>query len=183
MRFLIVRDSKENRRKCTLTPLEGRPEIRFLRLPRPQPGAPAPPIEVGPGILLQLEAPPLSRDDRSLLHGGEVVVIDSTWARVPTVLGRLTMRPGAVIERRSLPAGLETAYPRSSKLYRDPPAGLASVEALFAAAAILGEPDETLLASYRWGEAFLERNRGFFRGSGRDAPPPRGVSGAPPAPL
>ncbi|MCU0722941.1 MAG: hypothetical protein MUC63_04900, partial [Planctomycetes bacterium] len=52
-----------------------------------------------------------------------------------------------------------TAYPRSSKVYRDPPGGLASAEALFAASLILMRPDETFLDGFRWKREFLEENR------------------------
>ena len=62
------------------------------------------------------------------------------------------------LERRSLPRELVTAYPRRSKLNRDPDEGLASVEALFLAAAILGEPEPDLLRHYCWSGEFLERN-------------------------
>jgi pre-rRNA-processing protein TSR3 len=166
MRFLIVRDYKENRRKCTLTPLEGRADFRFVRLARPASGKPAPAVEIGPGILLEIDGPPLAPGDRALLAGGELVVVDSSWARVPIVLRRLESRDGVRLARRSLPYGFRTAYPRSSKVYRDPPRGLASVEAVFAAAAILGEPDPGLLAGYRWADDFLEQNRSVLEGIG-----------------
>ena len=39
--------------------------------------------------------------------------------------------------RRALPSGIKTAYPRVSKVFADPSAGLASVEALYAALLIL----------------------------------------------
>ena len=61
--------------------------------------------------------------------------------------------------RRSIPGGIETAYPRKSKTFPDPEAGLASVEALFVASVVLGEEDATLLAGYPFAAAFLERNR------------------------
>ena len=37
---------------------------------------------------------------------------------------------------RSLPAEVETAYPRRSKVFEDPAGGLATIEAIFAALAI-----------------------------------------------
>jgi len=72
---------------------------------------------------------------------------------VPRLLGRCDgeLRP------RRLPA-LRTAYPRSSKTFRDPDAGLASVEALYAASVLLGEPHPEWLADYRWRDEFLRLN-------------------------
>jgi pre-rRNA-processing protein TSR3 len=155
LRFLIVVDPRENRKKCTLTPLEGAPGVTFLR---PRPGA----VEVPPGILLHLEGPVLSSADRELLAEGLLILPDASWARLPKLLARMAPRSGARLERRSLPHDLATAYPRVSKLRQDPARGLASVEALFAATAILGEPREDLLDAYRWKDEFLARNSRLF---------------------
>ena len=58
---------------------------------------------------------------------------------------------------RRLPP-LATAYPRRSRTFEDPDAGLASVEALYAALHILSGPDPELLANYRWAASFLALN-------------------------
>ena len=58
---------------------------------------------------------------------------------------------------RSLP-GLQTAYPRSSKIFDDPEGGLASIEALWAAYHLMGRPTDGLLDHYRWAEQFLAAN-------------------------
>jgi pre-rRNA-processing protein TSR3 len=71
----------------------------------------------------------------------------------------VSARGGARLERRSLPRALTTAYPRRSKLFVDPAAGLATVEAIFAVTAILGEPRPEVLAAYPWAEEFVRRNR------------------------
>jgi ribosome biogenesis protein Tsr3 len=110
------------------------------------------------GILLEVGAPALSVEDRLVLASGPLILLDATWARIPKLRTRIAFRPGARIERRSLPDWVQTAYPRVSKLREDPPAGLASVEALHAAAAILGEPVPDLLDAYRWRAEFLARN-------------------------
>jgi len=75
---------------------------------------------------------------------------------VPQVLRTLE---GELALRRLPP--LESAYPRRSKLFEDPAGGLASVEALYAALAILGEPRPELLDGYRWRERFLAANPGL----------------------
>ena len=63
-------------------------------------------------------------------------------------------------ELRRLPP-LSTAYPRRSRTFADPDGGLASVEALYAALAILGRPRPELLADYRWAADFLRQNPGL----------------------
>lgn len=157
MRIWVIQDHKENRRKCSLTPLEGRPDVTFQRLESPA-WAPAK-LEVGSGILLSIDGPLLTRADHSLLSGeGALVLLDSTWARLPKLVSRLKILDGARLEPRSLPRGILTAYPRVSKIHEDPDGGLASIEALFAATAILGEPCLDLLRGYRWAEEFLRRN-------------------------
>ncbi len=61
-------------------------------------------------------------------------------------------------ERRSLPGGFVSAYPRRSRLFEDPRAGLASVEALFVASVVLGERRDELLDGYRFASAFTSAN-------------------------
>ena len=117
-------------------------------------------LEVGARVLLDPEAPVLDQADGALEPGGVglgLFVIDCSWRRLPRI-GR------AVVDaptRRALPP-LETAYPRKSRTFEDPRRGLATVEALYAASALLGRPDPTLLDGYRFAEAFLERNRGLL---------------------
>lgn len=160
MRFVVVQDHKENRRKCTLTPLEAHPDFSFVRLGHPVRSPEG--AELGSGVLLHVDGELLARDDAGLLVDGSLVIVDSTWVRVPKVLARMSVRPGATLERRRLPPGVVTAYPRTSKLHADPTEGLASIEALFTATLILGEPRLDLLQHYRWGGEFLSRNEGVF---------------------
>jgi pre-rRNA-processing protein TSR3 len=160
LRFLVIQDPKENRKKCTLTPLEGRDDVAFVRLRKPPARGSPGVVEIDEvsGILLELGAPVLHPEDRKVLAAGPVILLDATWARIPRLKARVAFRPEAVVERRSLPSWIATAYPRVSKVREDPAGGLASVEALFAASAILGQPRLELLDAYRWRDEFLERN-------------------------
>jgi pre-rRNA-processing protein TSR3 len=153
LRFLVLRDHKENVKKCTLSPLEGREGVTFVRL------GPEETFLLDRGMILDVEGPPLGPGDRGLARRGPIVVLDASWARVSKVRRRLVVPPGAPIERRSIPREIVTAYPRASKLYTDPAGGLASIEAVYAASAILGEPSPDLLTQYPWAEEFLARNR------------------------
>jgi len=148
----IVVHHKERRSKCTLEPPRGRPDLVFLD---PEPDER---IDATGHVLLDVEARPLTAADA----GRRPLILDATWRLQPALRRALA---GEFISR-SLPPELATAYPRRSKLTPDPdPArGLASVEALFAALCILGHRDDSLLAGYRWKDAFLDhcRNAGIL---------------------
>lgn len=137
---MVIRHHKENFKKCSLTPLEGRPDIRFFT-------APGITYDATGHILLTVDAPVLSRQDK-----GTLLLLDATWRLLPQleacVIGTPTLR--------SLPKDMTTAYPRVSSDGQDPINGLASVEALFMARLILGDRDESLLDDYYWKDEFLD---------------------------
>jgi rRNA small subunit aminocarboxypropyltransferase len=112
-------------------------------------------VEVGERLLLHPDGEELSEQDR----GWDLLLIDCCWRRVPALLRTVEGR----LHARRLPR-LATAYPRRSKTFADPEHGLASVEALFAATVLLGEPRFELLARYRWGKDFLRANPGLAPG-------------------
>ena len=139
----IIRHDKERIRKCTLTPIEGRYGFRFLK--------------AGKGFLfdatgftlLTIDGPDLMPADA----GRPLLLLDSTWRRLPDIERCLI---GAPLYRR-LPCSIRTAYPRVSKIATDPPRGLASIEALYAALKILGHDDPSLLDGYYWKGVFLKQ--------------------------
>lgn len=137
----VIRHPRENLAKCSLSPLHGRPDLVFHRW------SPVLRFDATGFTLLAVDAPPISRADA----GRPLLLLDSTWRLLPALLTCLT---GEAIPR-SLPREVETAYPRKSQDGRDPSAGLASVEALFVARALLGRRDDTLLDGYYWRDAFL----------------------------
>lgn len=140
---LILRDPRESTKKCSLTPLRGFPGIRFLtwKIERR--------FEVGSRILLHADGDEITDTDA----GRPLLLIDCAWRRVPTLLASCD---GDLVRRR-LPK-LTTAYPRRSMTFVDPEQGLASVEALYAALALLGRPVPELLSGYRFADAFLAAN-------------------------
>lgn len=140
---LILRDPRESTKKCSLTPLHGKPSIEFVRYDRERR------VDVGERILLHPEGELLSEADR----GADLLLVDCAWRRVDSLLATVD---GTLTHRR-LPE-LATAYPRTSRVFADPETGLASVEALYAALAILGEPRAELLDGYRWRDEFLRLN-------------------------
>jgi pre-rRNA-processing protein TSR3 len=142
---IILRHRRENLKKCSLRGLEKRPDFQFFtypfdRLP-----------ELSGYILLSMDAPPLSQADQD--RG--IFLIDGTWRYARTMEAQL-LKPHLFV-RRSLPEGFSTAYPRRQEDCLDPSKGLASIEALYAAFAILGRPTEGLLDNYHWKEEFLRK--------------------------
>ena len=137
----VIRHHKERLAKCSLRFLHGRPEMTFLR---EREGFT---FDATGFTLLAVDAPPLSLADA----GRPLLLLDSTWRWLPQLLVCLRGEPVP----RSIPGGLATAYPRVSKVFEDPAAGLASVEALYVARRILGDDDPTLLDGYHWKQQFL----------------------------
>jgi pre-rRNA-processing protein TSR3 len=148
---LIVRDPRESAKKCSLTPLRGLAGIRFASYAHDRR------VVAGRRVLLHHEGEPLSERDRGL----PLLLVDCAWRRVPQVLSTID---GELLPRR-LPE-LVTAYPRKSTIAVDPERGLASIEALYAALALLGDVRPELLERYRWRDAFLAANPGLPRGLG-----------------
>jgi len=147
---LILRDPRESAKKCSLTPLRGLPGIRFAAY------HPERRVAAGRRLLLHHDGELLTARDRDV----SVLLLDCAWRRVPRLLASVD---GDLVPRRLPP--LRTAYPRKSKLFADPSSGLASIEALYAALALLGDPRPELLENYRWAREFLERNPEFVEGT------------------
>ena len=141
---LIVVRRGEDPAKCTVRPLRGTPGLDFLPYPlRHKP-------DLSRHLLLAPDAPPLSSTDA----GRPLLLLDASWRHAAKM--RRAVEP---VEARSIPPGWITAYPRRSKIHDDPEAGLATVEALFAARCVVGGRDDSLLRFYPWRHAFLELNR------------------------
>lgn len=139
----IVEDPHERKHKCTVAILRGREDLAFLdsREIAGRDWADALLLHVaGERVLGPADA------------GRPLILVDASWRWAEKVARRIPA------ERRRLPE-FRTAYPRSSKVYRDPPGGLASAEALFVASLIFSRRDETLLDGFRWKKEFLDENR------------------------
>ncbi len=142
----ILRHRRENLKKCSLRGLEQREDIYFFTYPK----------DVMPDlsrhILLTIDAPPLAKRD----EGYGLFLIDATWTYAETMYKQI--KDPHLIQKRSLPAGYQTAYPRRQEDCSDPARGLASVEALYIAYRILGRDGTGLLDNYYWKEGFFKKN-------------------------
>jgi pre-rRNA-processing protein TSR3 len=139
---ILVVHPREKRRKCTLEPLRGSADFIFWKFPRR-----------GPQLLdgyfrLALEGPLLTSADRA----GGLLILDGTWKRAAVMERDFA----AIPPRKLLP--WRTAYPRTSKVREDPQAGLATIEALYAALLQMGRPVDGILDRYHWADDFLAAN-------------------------
>jgi pre-rRNA-processing protein TSR3 len=139
---IIVRDRRENPKKCSILPLRGRADLIWLAYPTdPRP-------DLTGYIRLAAEGPLLSLADAA----SGLLLLDGSWRRAEAM-----SRAFEDVPPRSL-SGYQSAYPRVSKKGTDPTNGLASVEALFLAYHILGRPTAGLLDHYHWADEFLRLN-------------------------
>jgi pre-rRNA-processing protein TSR3 len=148
---LIIVRRGENRAQCTIQPLRGTPGLEFLRYPLSRKP------DLSRHLLLAPDAPALTRADA----GRPLVLLDANWHHAPRM--RRAIEP---VDARSIPPGWRTAYPRRSKIHADPAAGLATVEALFAATCVLGCRDDSLLRLYPCRDAFFALNRDMIEQEG-----------------
>lgn len=137
----VIRHHKERISKCSLRFLHDRPEFTFLR------GKPGYEFDATDFILLHVDGEALTEADR----GHPLLLLDSTWRWLPQLEAGVRGKPLL----RSIPGGVCTAYPRKSRLFEDPEAGLASIEALYLALKLLGDDDPSLLDGYHWKDEFL----------------------------
>lgn len=147
---IILRHRKENLKKCSLRGLEDRQDLEFLTYPQKLPSS------LENYVMLHLEnddTPELSLSDASC----GLFLIDSTWNYEPVIHEALKKK--YTLSYRSLPKNFITAYPRKQTACSDPSRGLATVEALYIAYAILQRPCKDLLDHYYWKELFLEKNQ------------------------
>ena len=154
--YEILVDHGETTNKCTILPLAYRPDFKISRYKGPGVHSLAAPILLHPdGVLLNEVGSDVLRD------ASGIAAVDCIWRRLqPIVNGMVEISPLLV----RIPSGFETAYPRKSKISGDPDGGLATIEALFIAAAFCGVWDESLLCEYWFGRSFLELNHRIFKG-------------------
>ncbi len=147
----IIRHSRENLKKCSLRGLEKRSDFVFFTYPDCLTGKQQLP-DFDKCLLLDLEGQEFSPAD----HDRPLILLDGTW-RLAQKMARL-IPPLQKAEKRRIPQGYRTAYPRCQHDCIDPTAGLASIEALYIAFYLLGRSTEGLLDGYYWKDLFLKLN-------------------------
>jgi len=139
---IIVVHRRERRSKCSVEPLREKSRFQFLTYPQDEDPIPENYVRLGIG------GPMLSEEDAN----SGLLVLDATWRLVQKMEKRYSEIPV-----RSIPV-YQTAYPRVSKVHEDPSAGLATIEAVYAAYHHLGLSTAGLLDEYQWSDQFLKLN-------------------------
>lgn len=152
MHYEFLVDRAERPQKCSILPLEGRPDFTIRRFDRGRPIA-----RLQADILLHIDGEPLDQIDTSGI--ASIACVDCHWRRCSGIV-RLIEAPLPRLAR--IPPGFKTAYPRRNKDDQDPVDGLATIEAVFIAAAFCGVRDPSLLARYHWRDDFLAINQAVF---------------------
>jgi len=146
MNTIIYRHRKENKKKCTLSPLENREDIIFFKYPKDILS------DLFGYIILTINAPILTIKEKER----PIFLIDATWRYSKKMLDSLPNKEKLIY--RSIPKIYKSAYPRKQTDCPDPTRGLASIEALFLANYILKRKTDGLLDNYHWKDEFLKIN-------------------------
>lgn len=142
-KVIVIRHPKENIKKCSLRFLHDKDGFEFHKANDNFS------FDATGCILLEIDAPPITEDDK----GKPILLLDSTWRLLPKIRNKVY---GNYIAR-SIPPSVKTAYPRISKIFADPD-GLATVEALYAAMRMAGNPDVSVLKHYPFAKKFMQIN-------------------------
>ncbi len=154
MFYEVVIDTGETANKCTIAPLEQRSDFRLFRVGQDR--------ILGPlqsSFLLHHEGECLTKTAQIEGKVQGIASIDCVWNRLDPVLRKVS---GALPRFVKIPDGFVTAYPRISKKDLDPAGGLATIEAVFTAAALLGSWDASLFSQYYFGREYIVRNAQRF---------------------
>ncbi len=154
MNYEILIDKRENKKQCTICPLKGREDFSLRYFDRGNSSLPA----FTADVILHVEGIPLDRwqEEAMDLDPKSLAVIDCTWKHVAPTMKRVEGELPTLVK---IPPVFVTSYPRKSKQEGlDPEGGLATIEALFIAAAFLGTWDESLLDKYHFKKDFLDWN-------------------------
>ena len=158
MQYEIVIDRGESANKCTIAPLSYREDFNLLRVKGNS--------VIGPlvsTVLLHHEGDSYENIQRHRSEISGIACIDCIWRRLNPILAKVQ---GPLPRLMKIPDGFKTAYPRKSELDHDPEGGLATIEAIFIAAALFGKWDVTLLHEYYFGKEFIDLNAGRMRDLG-----------------
>lgn len=152
--YEIIEDARENPKKCTVSPLKYRDDFHFFIARKDNRIAP-----LQATWLLHHEGECMSALDRAETVSG-IAVIDCIWRRLDRIFPRIDTQLPRLVK---IPPEFVTAYPRKSKDGSDPSGGLATIEAIFIAAAFAGNWDESLLKEYYFGLEFLRLNEPLWQ--------------------
>lgn len=154
MFYEVIIDRGETANKCTIAPVSQRPDFRIFRVQET--------LALGPlsaPILLHHQGECITELKKSLGEVQGIASIDCVWHRLDGLINRIA---GVKPAFARIPDGFETVYPRHNRHGKDPSKGLATIEAIFIGAALIGRWDVSLLSKYYFAEKFLQVNQTRF---------------------
>ncbi|MFY7928821.1 MAG: hypothetical protein ACOVS5_08105 [Oligoflexus sp.] len=160
----IIVDHTETANKCTILPLSYRSDFRIARKPKA--------FRWTADLLLHPEGQSLADFCRAPRPVRSLAAVDCVWRRLEPILRGIEGTPPHFVK---IPEEFVTAYPRVSRKDFDPEGGLATIEAIFIAAAFVGVWDPSLLREYFFAERFLTINIEAFRHFGIEPEIPEGI--------
>ena len=147
VRLVVLHLDQDDPRKCSARKLARFDLVELVNRPQLVPY---------PGVILD----PFAAEDVAPYHGPAarlrgLVAVDCSWEWAQEVFGKLRARGGFRVKLPGLMAANPINYGKPDKL--------TTVEALAAALALLGHPDQGrhLLGKFKWGPQFIELNRIF----------------------
>lgn len=144
---IIIRHVRENKKKCSLSGLEGRSDFEFYTYPRCTLDK-----DLSGYIVLDVDGEPLSEKDAN----AGIILIDGTWKLAEKMVANIPQIQK--LPKRSIPKEFVTAYPRRQEVE----SGLASIEAIFVAYLACKRPIDGLLDHYYWKNDFLLKNKTYI---------------------
>ncbi|MFH0869286.1 MAG: hypothetical protein V1839_03600 [archaeon] len=144
MKVVVIKDYKENEKKCSVLPLRGRKDFEFISRDNFD-------MSDFSGLtLLHPEGEPVKK----LSKDTDLLLVDSNWRKARKMYTRLEQKyPN--MKKVSI-SGFVSGYPWKKGR---PENGLCSIEVLFAAFLLAGIYDESLFDSYRYKDKFFELNK------------------------
>ncbi len=162
--FEVLVDKTEKPNKCTILPQAERSDFKVRRFSRDRGISPL----IGQWLLHPDGVEIDVRTSNSLDGFGQeptpvLSVVDCNWRRLAGILCKVE---GPLPPMVKIPSGFETAYPRKNSQNLDPQGGLATIEAIFIAAGLMGQWDPSLLDKFHWRREFFQINHQRLRDFG-----------------
>jgi pre-rRNA-processing protein TSR3 len=164
MIYEIIVDAGETPNKCTIAPLGAREDFRLFPVFGEGPLGP-----LSAPLLLHHEGQCLAELRNTVPAVPAIASVDCVWRRLPRLVERIAWTNNQPPILARIPEGFQTVYPRVGLPGKDPQGGLATIEAIFIAAAMLGNYDPTLLSHYYFARQFIEQNTRRFLELGIEA--------------
>lgn len=143
MKITIIKDFKENPKRCSILWLNGRKGFDFLDRRKFDE------YNFSGFALLHPEGEPVTKISKNT----KILLVDSNWRKARRMYNRLALK---YTLKKIRIDGFKSAYPWKKGR---PSNGLCSIEVLWVLGLLAGKRNDSLFDNYRWKKEFLERNK------------------------